>query len=257
LAAAHAAGILHRDVKPENILAAKNGYAKLADFGLAKLFDPDSEQDATRTITLGTRPGVVMGTIAYMSPEQAAGRSVDARSDIFSFGIVLHEILAGQRPFRGASELEVLQAIRHGAPERLSSDVPVSLRAIVEKALEKDPVDRYQTMRDMVVDLRRFSRQTAEALPGVPAAGGAWPLRTRMAATAVLGLALGFVAGRVFWVKPAPRLPTSNSSASQISSELKNRPRFRRMGRRLHSSPKRVPAARSGSAFWPEVPRFR
>src|SRR5215471_55634 len=101
LATAHAAGILHRDVKPENILVAKNGYAKLADFGLAKLFEPVSEQDATRTITLGTRPGVVMGTIAYMSPEQAAGRSVDARSDIFSFGIVLHEILAGQRPFHG------------------------------------------------------------------------------------------------------------------------------------------------------------
>src|SRR5579871_904097 len=112
LAAAHAAGILHRDVKPENILVAKNGYAKLADFGLAKLLDRGSQEDATRTVTLeGTKPGVVMGTIAYMSPEQAGGRPVDARSDVFAFGIVLFEILARQRPFRGASDLEVLQAI--------------------------------------------------------------------------------------------------------------------------------------------------
>src|SRR5215472_2593625 len=107
LAAAHAAGILHRDVKPENILVAKNGYAKLADFGLAKLFEPVSERDDTRTVSLErTRPGVVVGTIAYMSPEQAAGRSVDARSDIFAFGTVLYEMLAGQRPFSGRSDLE-------------------------------------------------------------------------------------------------------------------------------------------------------
>jgi eukaryotic-like serine/threonine-protein kinase len=207
LAAAHAAGILHRDVKPENVLVAKNGYAKLADFGLAKLFEPVSERDVTRTITQeGTKPGVVMGTIAYMSPEQAAGRSVDARSDIFSFGIVLHEVLVGRRPFRGASELEVLQAILHGAPVRLSSDVPVALRAIVEKALEKNPADRYQTMRDLVVDLRRFSRQTAEApaIPVLPTAAGARRLRPRVAAAAAVGLALGFAAGRPFWIKPVP-----------------------------------------------------
>src|SRR6185369_8653464 len=99
LAAAHGAAILHRDIKPTNILVAKNGYAKLADFGLAKL-DEDKQPDTTGTLTEGrTRPGVVLGTIAYMSPEQASGKKLDARSDIFSFGVVLYELLAGKKPF--------------------------------------------------------------------------------------------------------------------------------------------------------------
>src|SRR4029453_2315138 len=99
LATAHGAGIIHRDIKPENILIAKNGYAKLADFGLAKLFQPDTEQASTRRLTIApTRPGMIAGTVGYMSPEQASGHPVDARSDIFSFGAVLYELFAGTRP---------------------------------------------------------------------------------------------------------------------------------------------------------------
>jgi serine/threonine protein kinase len=150
LATAHQAGILHRDIKPENILITKSGYAKLADFGLAKLQEPSTPQAATRALTENhTRPGVIVGTIAYMSPEQAAGHALDARSDIFSFGVVMYELLAGRRPFEGKSDLEVLQKVKSSAADPLGGHVPVGLRMVVEKAIEKDPADRYQGMRDL------------------------------------------------------------------------------------------------------------
>ena len=161
LATAHAANILHRDIKPANILVSQSGYAKLADFGLAKLADDARAPKGVQT----TRAGAVLGTIAYMSPEQAAGRTLDARSDIFSFGIVLYELLAGHRPFSGATDLELLQKVLHAEPTPLPGTVPEPLRAIVEKAIEKDPAERYQTMRDFVVDLRRAARRSGEHAP--------------------------------------------------------------------------------------------
>ena len=190
LAAAHEAGILHRDVKPGNILVTKSGYAKLADFGIAKLAEQAPPEMSTVLVSDDTRSGAIVGTTAYMSPEQASGQMLDGRSDIFSFGVVLYELLAGHRPFRGATRVEVLKAILDAKVDPLKN-VPSALWMAVEKSLEKDPADRYQTMRDLVVDLRRADRP--KPLPLVPWLTGT--SRVRWAA----GVAAAFVVGVAVW----------------------------------------------------------
>jgi serine/threonine protein kinase/Tol biopolymer transport system component len=218
LATAHEAGILHRDIKPENILVMRSGYAKLADFGLAKLFDVPTE-GVTRAVTdARTRHGAILGTVAYMSPEQASGRPLDARSDVFSFGVVLYEVLAGRKPFGGASDLDMMHATVHTAAAPLPADIPLQLRVVVDRALEKDPADRYQSMRDMVVDLRRVSRQSTE-MPTVPVPLPAsrrsryWPI-----GIAALLLLTG-VAGALFlWQSRTPAEPAARGTYTQLTN---------------------------------------
>ena len=162
LAVAHDAGILHRDIKPHNILVMRSGHAKLADFGLARLTtDAAVSGESVTTTYLRTEPGLVVGTIAYMSPEQVSGQRLDARSDIFSFGIVLYELLTGRRPFQGPSAVAVMHAIASEPAPPLPGDVPDGLRTVVERALDKDPARRYQTMRDLAADVRRAMHPTA------------------------------------------------------------------------------------------------
>ncbi|HXS00751.1 MAG TPA: protein kinase, partial [Pyrinomonadaceae bacterium] len=173
LVSAHAAGIVHRDIKPENIMVRKDGIVKLLDFGLAKLTErQESGNEATTMAFVNTEPGSVLGTATYMSPEQAAGREVDARSDIWSLGVVLYEMVAAHPPFEGASKSHIIVAIMDHDPvpiTQFAPDVPDALEWIIAEALTKDPDERCQTAKEMLGKLKRL-KQRAEAgvLPTSP-----------------------------------------------------------------------------------------
>jgi Tol biopolymer transport system component len=208
LVEAHRHGVIHRDIKPENVMVTASGRVKVLDFGLAQTTGPVAE--AATTFERLTEEGAIAGTVRYMSPEQVKGEAVDERSDIFSLGAVIYEMLARAHPFGDASLAETIAAILTREPARLGDHIPLEVRRIVFKCLEKDRERRYQTARDLAIDLDSVARDLALPRAGVPtslgqpARPGVGMRRARwVAALLVVGIT-GFMIGRALLDRPAP-----------------------------------------------------